>query len=228
MSAIRLLVVDDHRIIINGIRSMLEGIEEIQIIGEAINGREAVEFVKKNAENVDVILMDIKMPEINGIEATKQILENFPHIKVLALSMFDDNLYITSMLQAGAQGYILKNTDKQELITAIQRVGEGETYFSRKVTSVVMQTFISKNMGIPQAGFEVKPEELTAREIEILKLIAQQLTNQEIAEKLLISPRTVHSHRRSLMQKIGVKNTAGLVRYAVQNKLLDEESISSD
>lgn len=221
MSAIKLLIVDDHKIIINGIRAMLENLPHIQIIGEAYNGREAVEFV--NNHSIDLVIMDIKMPEVNGIEATKAILSEHPDIKVLALSMFDDNLYISNMLQAGASGYILKNTDKQELITAIQKVAEGETYFSRKVTSVVMQTFISKNVASAQLNTEIKPEELTYREIEILKLIAQQMTNQEIADKLQISPRTVHSHRRSLMQKMGVKNTAGLVKYAVQNNLIETE-----
>jgi len=200
---------------------MLENLPHIQIMGEAYNGREAIEFVNKHP--IDLVIMDIKMPEVNGIEATKAILSAHPNIKVLALSMFDDNLYISNMLQAGASGYILKNTDKQELITAIQKVAEGETYFSRKVTSVVMQTFISKNVASTQPNTEIKPEELTYREIEILKLIAQQLTNQEIADKLQISPRTVHSHRRNLMQKMGVKNTAGLVKYALQNKLIEME-----
>jgi DNA-binding NarL/FixJ family response regulator len=222
MSAIKLLIVDDHKIIINGIRAMLEDVPHIQIIGEAYNGREAVEFVKKN-HLIDLVIMDIKMPEVNGIEATKVILSEYPNIRVLGLSMFDDNLYISNMLQAGASGYILKNTDKQELITAIQKVAKGETYFSRKVTSIVMQTFVSKNIAPPQLNIEIKPEELTYREIEILKLIAQQMTNQEIADKLQISPRTVHSHRRSLMQKMGVKNTAGLVRYAIQNNLIEKE-----
>jgi DNA-binding NarL/FixJ family response regulator len=221
MSPIKLLIVDDHKIIINGIRAMLENLPDIQIIGEAYNGREAIEFVNKHS--VDLVIMDIKMPEVNGIEATKAILSAYPNIKVLALSMFDDNLYISNMLQAGASGYILKNTDKQELITAIQKVAEGETYFSRKVTSVVMQTFISKNVASGRGNAEIKPEELTYREIEILKLIAQQLTNQKIAEQLQISPRTVHSHRRNLMQKIGVKNTAGLVKYALQNKIIEAE-----
>ncbi|MFN8923692.1 MAG: response regulator, partial [Sphingobacteriia bacterium] len=218
MKTLNLLLVDDHKIIINGIRSMLEDVPGISILGEANNGREAVE--KAMELPVDVVLMDIKMPQMNGIEATEEINVKKPDVKVIALTMFDDDEYITSMLQAGARGYILKNTGKQELISALERVSEGDTYFSREVTTAVMNQFMSKAGTMEAAPNKAKqmaapPIELTTREVEILRHIAYEMTNQEIADKLFISPRTVHSHRRNLMQKIGVKNTAGLVRYAI-------------
>jgi DNA-binding NarL/FixJ family response regulator len=185
--------------------------------------------------------MDIKMPGLNGIETTKQITAEFPSIRVIALTMFDDDEYITTMLSAGAKGYLLKNTGKEELMRAIREVHNGKSYFSSEATQQVMKRFMS---GIGLNGTTTAPStassvngsasshnseptfqgfnnvQLTKREIEILKLIASELTNQEIADRLFISPRTVHSHRRNLMQKVGVKNTAGLVRFAIEKAIL--------
>lgn len=225
METINILIVDDHKIIINGIKSLLEDATDICILSEAADGLEAIQSIK-NVSDIQLVLMDIRMPNMDGVQATREITAQFPHIKVVALTMFDDNQYITSMLQAGARGYILKNTGKQELIRAIRLVAEGGTYFSSDVTSVVMSTYMNKSTPTAVSrGTELDPSQLTGREIEILKLIAFELTNKEIADKLIISPRTVHSHRRNLMQKIGVKNTAGLVRYALQFGILDEKEV---
>lgn len=228
---IKLFIADDHNIIITGIRSMLEDVEDIQVIGDASSGEEVLQRI--TADNLpDLILMDIKMPGKNGIEATQGLTARFPAIKIMALTMYDDEEYVTSMLQAGARGYVLKNTGKQELVAAIRRVASGETYFSKEATTAVMSRFMGKpraegNLPTPPTGRNAAatgddlPEvPLTRREQEILKLIASELTNQEIADQLFISPRTVHSHRRNLMQKVGVKNTAGLVRYAIKHKIL--------
>lgn len=227
METIKILVVDDHRLIINGIRAMLEEVDEIEIVAQASNGKEAIEVVKNN-EDVQVVLMDIKMPQMNGIDATREAMKINPELKIMALTMFEDDQYITSMLQAGAIGYVLKHTSKQELIQAIKKVAEGEPYFSHDVAKIVMSRYLAQKLPLnqgdgPAAGdpaTKAGAVELTDRESEILRLIAAQLTNQEIADKLFISPRTVHSHRRNLMQKIGVKNTAGLVRYAIQEGLV--------
>jgi DNA-binding NarL/FixJ family response regulator len=180
--------------------------------------------------------MDIKMPNKNGIETTQELLQKFPGLQIMALTMYDDEEYVTSMLQAGARGYVLKNTDQDELAEAIRQVAAGGTYFGQEAASAVMAKYMNptkKGSSAAGEGAAIAANEterdnlgpspaevhLTSREKEILRLIASEHTNQEIADKLYISPRTVHSHRRNLMQKVGVKNTAGLVRYALQHAI---------
>jgi len=236
MNPIKILITDDHDVIIKGIATMLEGTPEMQVIGSANDGTQALAFLGAHPDT-NLVLMDIRMPNKNGIETTREVTRSFPGVRVLALTTYDDEEYITNMLQAGATGYILKNTGKNELQDAIRKVSQGESYFSREVTRAVMSKYMSRKdaespastappaaaSGSGSARSVVSPAvELTNREIEILKLIACEMTNQAIADKLFISPRTVHSHRRNLMQKIGVKNTAGLVRYAIQQGLIDK------
>jgi DNA-binding NarL/FixJ family response regulator len=221
MSPIQLLLVDDHRLILNGIRAMLSDVEDIQVIGEATNAQEAIAFVESH-EELDVILMDIKMPGKNGIEATREILAFRPGVKVIALTMFEDDEFITNMLHVGATGYVLKHTSKSELVNAIRKVSNGEPYYSHDVAKIVITRFLSQRTSEsvhnqPELPVQNTIPDLTDREVQILKLVSAQLTNQEIADKLYISPRTVHSHRRNLMQKLGVKNTAGLVMYATKH-----------
>jgi DNA-binding NarL/FixJ family response regulator len=226
MKPIRLLLVDDHKIIINGIRAMLDGAEDVSVVDDAESGDEALAKLEAHPE-INFVLLDIKMPNRNGIETARDIRDRFPTVLVLALTMYDEEEYISSMLQAGAKGYILKNTGKQELLDALRKVVKGELYFSREVTATVMQRFMPGNNSTTNganrngAKSHVNLQDLTRRELEILQLIASEMTNPEIAEKLFISPRTVHSHRRNLMQKLGVKNTAGLVRFALQNDILE-------
>lgn len=218
MEKIKILIVDDHPMIRHGIKSLLGDEPSINVAAEAGNGLEAIEVVDKEA--FDLIIMDIKMPEMNGIEATEIILANHPHLKVLAMSMYDEQRYIVKMLQAGALGYILKNTGKQELLNAIHTVMDGESYFSQEVSSIMMSQFMSrKSTGYVDTS---KPDiNLTKRETEIIRMISEELTNSEIADKLGISPRTVDTHRRNLLQKLDVKNTAGLVKYAIQHNILE-------
>lgn len=218
MEKIRILIVDDHPMIRHGIKSLLSDEESISLIDEASDGQQAID--KLGRASFDLIIMDIKMPEMNGIEATEHIHKNFPDTRILAISMYDEQRYIVKMLQAGAQGYILKNTGKQELLNAIDTVMKGESYFSQEVSSIMMSQFMSrKGTGL---GDIAKPEvPLTKRETEIIRLISEELTNSEIADKLGISPRTVDTHRRNLLQKLDVKNTAGLVKYALQHHLLE-------
>lgn len=215
MGKIKILIADDHRIIVNGIKMMLEDEPDVEIVGEARDGKEALALAL-SIPDLDLALMDIKMPEMNGIEATREIAKQHPKAKILALTMFDSEEYITGMLNAGAKGYILKNTGIQELIAAIKKVAAGETYFSETVTNVIMSMYMVKSAP-PTPTVSVSPKELTERELEILRYIASEKSNHEISEIMLISPRTVHSHRRNLMQKLGVKNTVGLVRYAIQH-----------
>jgi DNA-binding NarL/FixJ family response regulator len=219
---IKVILADDHQMIRDGIKSLLED-EAIKIVGEANNGEKVLELLQE--KTADLVIMDINMPEMDGIEATKQIVKKHSGVKVLALSMFDDESYIVNMLEVGAAGYILKNTGQEELVKAITAVADGENYFSDKVSSKLLNQFI-KNKGQPTSGSSNKNrdapvEHLTKREKEVLKLIAEENTNKEIAEKLFISPRTVDTHRRNLLQKLNVKNTAGLVRYAMKHDILE-------
>lgn len=209
---IHLIIADDHQMFIDGIKSLLEHQPNILIIGEAQNGREVLELLAK--KKADIILMDINMPELNGVDATKQIHKQYPGVKVLMLTMHNTKEYISQMISAGASGYILKNTGKEELIAAIEAIYRGENYYSKEVTLRIMESMKPK-----REQQYVGDVELTEREKDVLKLIVQELTNAEIAEKLFISHHTVETHRKNLISKLNVKNTAGLVKYAIQNNL---------
>ncbi len=217
MERVKILIVDDHPMIRLGIRSILNNVEHLNVADEANNGREALEKLAK--ESFDLVIMDIKMPEMSGIEATEEIIKRHPNTKVLAISMFDEQRYIVKMLQAGALGYVLKNTGKNEMVNAINSIMAGESYFSQEVSSIMMSQFMNRGTG--QVSEPKSDVLLTKRETEIIRMIAEELTNSEIAERLGISSRTVDTHRRNLLQKLDVKNTAGLVKFAIQNNLLE-------
>ncbi len=219
MAPIRLLIADDHQMLLDGIRALLRDTEDILVVGEASNGADVISFVEK--QTVDVILMDINMPVMNGIETTAYIVKHFPVIRVIALTMHSERSFITRILKAGAAGYVLKNTGKQELLSAIHKVASGETYFSNEVASVMMEQYMPQSSS-RRIGSEPSIHELTKREVEILRLIAQEMTNNEIAERLFISTYTVETHRKNLIRKIGVKNTAGLVKFALQQGIAEE------
>jgi DNA-binding NarL/FixJ family response regulator len=212
---IRVLIVDDHQIIRDGVKALLNKVEGIKIVNEASNGVEALNILKADSSTLDVVLMDIGMPGMDGITATKKITDEFPEIKVLALSMHDDESHIINMLQNGASGYVLKTIGKQELISAIKRVEAGQSYFTKEASAALLG-YLSKKESTKRGAPSNK---LTKREIEILDLIANEYTNNQIAEKLYISPRTVDTHRRNLLQKLNAKNTAGLVKYAMSHHL---------
>lgn len=218
MEKINLLLADDHRIILSGLHALLNDEPDISVVGQVCDGEDALAFVQNNPA-VDVILMDVRMPNMNGITATREILALYPKIKVLGLSMFQDDEFIIEMVNAGAKGYLMKHATKVELLDAIRRVARGETYFSQEVMQLVFNKVkgtSNHQSSVPIPPIDSQNGELTERELEILALISAQMTNQEIVDKLFISPRTVHSHRRNLMQKLGVKNTAGLVRQAME------------
>lgn len=221
---IKVLLVDDHRIIRDGLKALLMGIKEINIIGECNDGNEAIQFIENDSP--DVILMDINMPNMNGFETTELISNKKSDIKILALTMHQEESYISKILQAGASGYLLKSASRKELVDAITKVHNGGTYFSEDVASIMMSKYLNNGTNIEKRSssnsHDIHIEDLTKREHEILKLIVDEHTNIEIGEKLFISPRTVDTHRRNLLLKIGVKNTAGLVKYALQHNLLDD------
>ncbi|MEM7374329.1 MAG: response regulator transcription factor [Bacteroidota bacterium] len=214
---IQVFVVDDHPVVREGILSLIQESQNIQILGEAGNGQSAIQQIETSSIKPDVVLMDINMPVMDGIHCTSYLNKTYKgQIKVLVLTVVKQSLHIRKMLQAGAMGYILKNCDKQELYHAIEQVHLGQSYFSQAVSTVVMNDMVKTGTSIPPKGLE-----LSKREKEVLNLIVQDLTNQEIANRLYISKRTVESHKQNLMSKAGTNNIAGLVVFAIKNKLVD-------
>lgn len=216
---IRIVLVDDHEIIRDGLKALLYSDSRLKIVGECSDGDEVVGFL--NETPADVVLMDINMPRMNGIQATEAVVGAFPDTNVIALTMHNEDSYIQKVLKAGASGYVLKNSGQEGLVNAIVKVHEEGTFFTQEVASIMMSKYLKKNGQKPQTNVLVSLDDLTKREMEILRLIAEELTNNEIAKKLFISPRTVDTHRRNLLQKLQVKNTAGLVKFAISSGLCE-------
>ncbi len=216
MKQINVLIADDHKMFREGLAELLNKEQYIKVIDDVGSANEIRHTLKSN--DIDVILMDIDMGETNGIEMTAEVKNDYPNVKVLSLSMHGDKNYIVKMLEAGANGYILKNAGKDEMINAIHTVANGDTYLSNQVSAKLLEHITN-----PSAAGKKKSEgtPLTDREVEVLRLIAEEYSNAEIAERLFISIRTVDTHRRNLLDKLGVKNTAGLVKYAIQRGLLE-------
>ena len=210
---IRVLVVDDHAILRDGIRSILESQEDIVVVGEASDGAEALEYVSNLLP--DLVLMDISMPKTNGLEATRLIKERFPQVKVLILTQHDNREYIAPALGAGASGYVLKRSGRREMLNALRQVHEQGTFLPSSITQEVFQEY-------SQAGRNGKEGEhhLTERERQVLQLVVEGKSNKEIAMVLGISPKTVSVHRTNIMSKLDVQNTVELIRYATSNPLV--------
>ncbi|MGQ9863807.1 MAG: response regulator [Bacteroidia bacterium] len=215
---IRVMVVDDHKLMIDGLVGILSEVPEIEIVGQATGVAETLKKLEQLHGQLDVILLDIRMKDGSGIDLMRQIHRKYPHIRGIALTMYDTEEYLSSMLRAGASGYILKNTSREELLQAIQTVHAGNSYFSREAQNIIARQYAQSTRQRAETSHEVQ---LTPREMDILRLVAKEYTNQQIAQALGISPRTVHTHRRSLIQKLGAKNSAGLVRYAITHNLID-------
>ena len=212
MNQVKLLLVDDHEIFLQGLEQLLSGSAEIEIIGTALDGLEAFEFIEDNQP--DILLTDLNMPRMNGIELVKKVKSNFPEIKVLVLTMHNDRPTISEIMMAEAEGYVLKNSSKKELIKAIDRIQEGGTYYSNEVMSILLEK-IQKE----QKKLEAK-HLLTARELEILGLIAQEKSSQEIANDLFISVRTVDTHRKNLLTKAETHTVIGLLKFGIHHGLV--------
>ena len=216
---IKVLITDDHQMFIDGIKALLVDSEEIHVVAMANNGEEALEKLKN--QPIDVVIMDINMPVMNGIEATKQIKEKYPDVKILALTMYIEKELITEIVKAGATGYILKNTGKEELVNALTTIAKGEKFYSSDVALKMMDAKTTLEYAEDLKDHKNLNINLTKREEEILKLIAQEYTTTQIAEKLFISFFTVETHRKNLIRKLNVKNVAGLVKFAIKNGLVD-------
>ncbi len=214
---INILLADDHTMFVDGIDSILKHESDMKVVGKVYKGTDVVEFIKANT--VDLVLLDVNLPEMTGIEVCKALKEFENKTKILAISMFNEESFVTEILNNGAQGYILKNTGREELLRAIRTVVGGKSYFSDDVTQTIMKGLMKQRRASKQReGFFPK---ISRREKEVLRLIIQEHTTQEIANKLFISLKTVESHRSSLLNKVNARNTAGLVRIAMENNLLD-------
>ncbi len=214
MSAlIRVLLVDDHPLVIDGIQARLEDEGGIEVVGRASNGQEAIEA----AHNLkpDVVLMDISMPVMNGLEATKVLQQQMPETRVLILSMHDNREYMVQLIQSGAKGYILKDVSAAEMVSAVETVYRGGTYFSSSASQTLFSQFDQPHMAEPASA-----SVLTPRESMVLKLLAEGSNNKEIAKALGISVRTVETHRQNIKSKLNIQTAAGLTRYAIENDLV--------
>ena len=215
---IKVLLAEDHNIVRNGIRSLLDKQADFNVVGEATNGLEVLQMVDGGLKP-DIVLTDINMPNLNGLALIEQLKQRLPDVKVLILSMLDHENYVMQAINSGATGFLLKNVGEDEMMFAIRHVNAGNLYVCSELTS----KFITKVSSIPQEDTkEIKVAiDLSRREIEILLLIAEGLTNNEIAEKLFTSRRTVEGHRQNLLEKTGARNTATLIRFAVRNGIID-------
>ncbi len=215
METIKILIVDDHQLILNGIAEMLKPFKRFKIVGKAMDGKDAVE---KAIELVpDVIFMDVSMPVMNGIEATQLIHQQKPGIKIIALTQHDENEYVMQILKAGGSGYLLKNSKKDVFENAINSVMQGKRYLSKEISDQMINEILLS------PGRQINDQEeihLTKREIEIIRKIADDMSNQEIANELNISLRTVETHRRNLMQKLKVTTVVALLKYAAKRDII--------
>lgn len=208
-----LLLVDDHQMFIDGMRSLLRQAENIHITATANSGREALYLLETHPE-INFVITDISMPEMTGTELAKIAKEKYPEKKVLVLSMFNEQAIINDILLTEAEGYILKNTGKDELINAIQHIQNDGTFYSHAVVDIMLQQQRGNGRSISPV------EALSKREMEILELVCEELSTMEIAEQLYISPRTVETHRKNIMTKTGAKTIVGLIKFAIANQLV--------
>lgn len=210
-----IVLVDDHTLFRNGLRTLLDGIDGFSVVAEASNGEELLDLLP--SQHPDVILLDIEMPRMNGIQTAEEALRRYPDLRIITLSMYGDEDYYFKMVSLGVKGFILKNSEIKEVVAAIETVVEGGSYFSQEL----LFTLVSNLKSTPTAVTDENSEELSQRESEILLHICRGESNSEIADSLFISKRTVDKHRSNILAKTGCKNTANLVVYAIKNNLVE-------
>lgn len=210
MQAVKnIFIVDDHQMVIDGLRLIIDTIEGFDIVGESTSALNALDELA--TVNADILLTDVSMPEMSGIELTRLVKKKHPHIKIIALSMFSESQVVAEMIDAGISGYILKNTGKQELIEALNKVASGQNYFGQDITLQLMKSF-KRNQD--------ETSRLTDREIEIIRMIEQDFGNKQIADMLFISERTVETHRKNILRKTNTQTVVGLLKYAYERKII--------
>ena len=214
---IRIILADDHQIVRQGLRILLEAETDMQIVAEADNGRKVLKLAQELLP--DIVIMDLSMPELNGIEATRQILSGAPEVKVIALSMHSDSLFVLNMIKSGASGYLLKDCALEELVKAIRAVVDDKTYLSPGVSDIVIRDFVTGWQTTNSSAFSV----LSPREREVLQLMAEGRTTNQIADGLCVSVKTVEAHRKQVMTKLGIHSVAELTKYAIRQGLTSLE-----
>ncbi|MDI6803730.1 MAG: response regulator transcription factor [Bacteroidota bacterium] len=220
---IKILVSDDHNLVRQGIVALLNVESDMDVIGEASDGIEAVRLAKKL--DPDIVIMDLSMPNLNGLEATHQIKRDVPNVKVLILTQHENEEYVMQIIKAGASGYILKTSVSDDLIKAIKEIQKGEKFFSPSISRMILDDYIKRTQGLHTGN---KAPELTHREKEVLQLIAEGSTNQEVAGKLFISVRTVEFHRANIMHKLQLTDLASLIKYTIQKGIVQINSIKEN
>ncbi len=215
---IKIMIIDDHVVVREALKGMIETQKDLCVIGEAGDGREGVLMARQCLP--DVVIMDISMPKLNGVEATRQLLAECPNVKVLSLSMHSDEAFVTEMLKAGACGFLVKHCNLSELLTAIRTIAGGKTYLSPSVAGVVVDGFLGRQGQPERAAFKI----LSPREREVLQLLAEGQSTREIAEQLNLSVSTVETHRRQLKEKLNIDSVAGLIKFAIREGLTTLDS----
>ncbi|MBI5057833.1 MAG: response regulator transcription factor [Nitrospirae bacterium] len=213
MKKTRILLVDDHKILRDGIRSLLKEYQDMQVVGEAADGRTALQLVKELSP--DIVIMDISMPDLNGIDATRKIIADHPGVKVMALSMHYDKHFVSEIFKAGASGYLLKECAFDEMAQAIRVVMDNKTYINPQIASLVVESLVTNTQRTNHQAFSL----LTEREREVLQLIAEGRSTKQIAAHLSVSTKTIESHRRQVMGKLNIRNVADLTKYAIREGL---------
>jgi DNA-binding NarL/FixJ family response regulator len=217
LAALRLLLADDHEIVRKGLRSVLEGLRDCEVVGEAADGRQAVASVKEL--NPDIVILDISMPLLNGLEATRQILKIRPQTKILILTMHESDPLIRDVLDAGARGYILKTDAGRNLVTAVESLRRNKTFFTSRVAQMILDGFLKGEPHSPEA--DRAATRLTPRQREIVQLLAEGKSSKEVAVALDLSVKTAETHRANIMRKLDCHSVSEVVRYAIRNKIIE-------
>jgi len=214
MEKIKIILTDDHQLFRDGIKSLLQTTQHIEIVGEASKGKKLLELLKQSTP--DILILDITLPDISGIEITRQVSHDYPHLKVLILSMHNEDEFVINALKAGAKGYLPKDISKHELLEAIKTIYEGKEYFSKTISETFFKKFVQRT----RIGLQGENPILTPRETEVVKLVAEGLKNQQIADKLFISVRTVDAHKNNIMKKLNLKSNIDIVKFAIKYELI--------
>jgi len=214
---INIILTDDHQVVRDGLKSMLNGVPDIQIIAQAATGKELYEILTK--KKADVLILDIELPDISGLEICSKVSDDYPDLKILILSMYTGEEFIFKALAEGAKGYLPKNTTRDELVEAIRSIAGGNDYYSPMISEIMLKSYIKKAKSRNSVDKDLA--ELSKREVEVLKMLAEGIPNYEIAEKLFISIRTIESHKSHIMQKLELHTTAELVKFAIRKKLIE-------